>query len=99
MTTEEIIKIKRQYEDENGLGTIAPSDDIPCRRCEYRLRPVEACGKYFHQYKKDTCAVYDRMKPPEILWGEKECEYFEEDPDADELERLIEIHNREKDEG
>ena len=95
-TPEEIRKIKQDYINENGFGSHEPPDDIPCRTCLYRMPPIEIDGKYYHQYKKVKCAVYDFRKPMEVLHREQVCEYYKEDPDAEKLEKAIAEYNQAK---
>lgn len=96
MNEESRRKREEEYINAMAEGSHEPPDDIPCRTCLYRLVPIEIDGKYYHQYKKVKCEVYDFRKPREVLWEKQECEYYKEDPDAEKLEKAIAEYNQAK---
>ena len=65
--------------DDDRLSSVEPPDDIPCRDCVHRMKPV--MGR--QRFKFGNCAKYPEpgCKPMRVLWHAGECAYYEEDPE------------------
>lgn len=55
----------------------SPPDDVCCKTCIFRLRPMILEGKEVPRHSWGKCHIYDN-KPHDVLWDKAECEYYEE---------------------
>lgn len=67
---------KARWEEENWKTT-TPPDDIFCKTCIFRLKPITVAGQTFERHTYASCHIYDN-KPHDVLWDKAECEYYEE---------------------
>lgn len=63
-------------EKDDIIRTREPEDDIPCKKCKYRLQPIEVMGEKVERYKFGTCLAYEN-KPHGILWNGEKCELYQ----------------------
>ena len=65
--------------DDERFNSVEPPDDIPCRDCIHRLKPLMG----FERFKRGNCKKYPEPwhKPVRVLWHGEDCAYYEEDPD------------------
>ena len=61
--------------------TVTPDNNIVCKTCKFRLKPVEVSGKTFERYTYGECDIYKypSIKPYGVLWNNSECEYYKKD--------------------
>lgn len=64
------------HDKDEIIRTTEPKNDIPCRTCKHRLRPIEVMGEKVERHTFGTCAVYG-TKPPGVLWDGEKCEFYQ----------------------
>lgn len=69
-----------KWENEMWNTTIPP-DDIPCKDCIFRLQDIEVAGEVFKRHTYGECRIYEspKVKPHEVLWDGKPCEFYEQE--------------------
>lgn len=62
-------------------ATTTPPDDIQCKDCIFRLQPVTVAGETMSRHTYGNCKLYEppQIKPHEVLWEKKPCEFYEKE--------------------
>lgn len=65
--------------DKNEMfNSTTPKNDIVCKDCVHRLRPVTVAGKEIKRHTYGTCGMYEN-KPSGILWDGDKCDFYEKE--------------------
>ncbi len=61
--------------------TTSPPEDIQCKDCIFRLRPVTVAGETVDRFNYGNCEIFrgTQIKPHEVLWEHGACEYYEQE--------------------
>lgn len=61
-------------------NTTTPPENIFCKDCIFRLKPITVAGETMERYTYGNCEIFkgSQIKPHEVLWDGEPCEYYEQ---------------------
>lgn len=67
--------------NEEMWKTITPPENIQCKDCIFRLKPLTVAGETMLRHTYGNCNIFkgSQMKPREVLWEGESCEYYEQE--------------------